>query len=178
MAKGPSLESQIEEAEAALRIAEVTYGSDSLKVSYCLDKLAQLLRSRGIRTLDAANMAARAQAIRIKSNNTALKSIESGSDDTFEAIRIAARRRQKEKLQRTLLLTGWLGAWVVIIVKFMMAPSPGQWEAAQSLLTKVQDILPSTAAENLLDRGRAIAKEAEDANKKHNDQVEEYLGDK
>lgn len=59
-----SLDAQIKDAEAKLEKASNIFGDDHPKVADCLDELASLLRLSKIRTLDAANMEARARVIR------------------------------------------------------------------------------------------------------------------
>lgn len=59
MDSASEIDTQLLDAEEALKQAEETHGQDHIAVSYCLDNVARMLRSRGIRALDAANMDAR-----------------------------------------------------------------------------------------------------------------------
>lgn len=176
MYKGVDFDRDLAEAQAALKKAEETYGPDHVNVSYRLDEMAKLLRSNGGRTLDAVNIEARAKVIRIKANKTDMQKLTSQHHEISDAVRTAGQKQQAEKTRQAFTTVAIVCVCLVIAGRLLLAPSPSERQAAQSFLKNVKTMLPTTIVQNMVDKGQASAKDVEVANKKHNDQIEQYMG--
>jgi hypothetical protein len=175
MYKKANFETAIADAEEALRKAEEANGKDHLSVSYCLDEIVRLLNSNGVRRLDAVNMEARARAIRIKHNSSALSSVSSEVQEISESIKVATQRHKQSKARRNRLLAIVACVCLAFVGKVMFAPSPSELKAREAFMKTANEINPATMVKNMLDKGKTAAKEVEEANKKHNDEIEKFM---
>src|SRR5262249_34917067 len=142
------------------------------KVACCLDNLARLLRSRRIRALDAANMDARARAIRIRCSGQQGPASDQMVDIT-EARTIASKRIGSERQRRAILVSVCLVAIAIIAIaagKLVLAPSQGERAIVRDSVKKVESVLPTTYVQNVVVKGKAAAESAQSANDLHNKQ--------
>jgi hypothetical protein len=98
------IDDELESMEKALEAASERFGEHSLQVAELLDKTAAILKSRKLRTLDAANMLARANAIRQKGPSLAdvdgLKSLL----DRYIGINIGLNYKDMDKFHKVKLV--------------------------------------------------------------------------
>ena len=175
MYQGVDFDADLAQAEAALKTAEETHGPDHIQVSYCLDNIARLLRSNGVRKLDAINMEARAKAIRIKTNSDDMAKLTRQQHEVSDAIRTASRRQQKDKSRSALVTACIVLVCTGVVAKLLLAPTPSEKKMTESVLKEVNKVLPSTIIKGYIDKGQQAVKEVEEANKKHNEQIDQYM---
>lgn len=175
MYKKASFESDLANAEEALRKAEEANGKDHLTVSYCLDEIVRLLNSNGVRRLDAVNMEARARAIRIKHNTSAMSTVSAEVQDISESIKVATQRHKQEKARRARMAAILVCACLAYVGKVAVAPSPSELKARVAFMKTAHEMNPATLVKNMIDKGKQAAKDVEEANKKHNDEIEKFM---
>jgi len=168
------MDREISDAEAALKQAEEIYGKNHIKVSYCLDDLVRILRTRGARALDCANMEARARAIRIRCNGQQSTSSRHMGEIT-EAMTIASKRMRSEKRRRAILVSVCVVAIGLAIGKLVLAPSQAERTLVQKSIKNVESALPTTYVQNVVIQGKAAADSAQTANDLHNKQIESFV---
>jgi hypothetical protein len=161
---------EISEADAALKNAESSFGPNDVRVAVCLDLYVEILKRKKTRVLDAANMAARAKAIRQRSEtrSASTKTAES-IDETkqcpfcAERIRIAARicRFCNRNLKQTSLLEQLTqpqlrvpilaGATVILVVAaaFVMADQHKRAEERKQVLLREEQKARTLEAERI-----------------------------
>lgn len=170
-----NLAREIEEAEAALKQAEVESGMDDVKVSYRLDALVRLFRDNGVRALDATNMEARARAIRVKANSADMAKVTPKMQQVSEAVKYASVRQRKEKSSRALVVACTAVVLGLVAAKFAFMPTPAERKGTAEILKKVQAVLPTTMVQGMIDKGQQAVKDVEVANKKHNDEIDQVM---
>jgi len=174
MDNSPQIDKEISDAEAALKQAEALYGQNHEKVACCLDTLARLLRSRGVRALDAANMDARARAVRTRC------SLQQGAFsrhmvEIAEARTITSKRTRVQRRRRAILVSVCVVAIAIAVGKLLMAPSHGERALVQDSMKKVESVLPTTYVQNVVTQGKAAVDSAQTANDRHNKQLEGFM---
>ena len=176
MNKDVHLDAEIAQAEADVKTAEAEHGPNDIRVSYRLDALAKLLRKQGVRVLDAANIEARAKAIRVKLNTGAISTLTPQSHDISEAVRTASKRNEEERRKRTYIKVGSIVVVSLIAAKLILSPPTGAHEAMQRILSKIAEASPLRTIIKTYDSGKSLINNMEDATKKHNEEIEKYNG--
>lgn len=177
MYSGLSFEDQLADAEKALQDCIKTHGEFHELVSYKLDAVARLLRSKGIRLQDATNMEARAKSIRKEINTGQMKAASRASKDIMEAMSITSQRRAAQKKAKAKSNFVWLAIVAVIAlygVKVACSPSSTEKQVLEGLIGKMN---PATMLQNNLAKGEALIKDTQDKTKEHADEVDALLED-
>lgn len=177
MEKNAETDSELSDAEAALKKAELKHGNDHIAVSYCLDNVVRILRSRGIRALDAANMDARARAIRINCNNDSAGDAYRKMVDISEAIAVATKRQRAERQRRTIVRLLSVVVIGLVVGKLTLAPSRAEREFVGGAIKNVHSVLPTSYVQNVLGQGKVAVESAKAANDLHNKQLESFMGE-
>jgi hypothetical protein len=82
----------------SLATAEASYGPDSVEVAISLENYAQFLRERKLRTLDAANMKARADVIRAKHQPTQQSPVQRKTTTTLSKVVVKTYRGSQSEV--------------------------------------------------------------------------------
>jgi hypothetical protein len=176
MYEGVDFEKDLAAAEAALKTAEETFGPDHVNVSYALDKVSKLLRSKGVRTLDAVNLEARAKQIRIKANKDHMSSLTSEQREISANIKVATVKQDKAKSRNATLAAVFAVVCLLVTAKLFLAPTASERKMTQNVLASVKQMMPTTVLQHMVDTGMKAADEAKAAGKKHSDQLDSYMG--
>jgi hypothetical protein len=164
-------------AELALKEAEEKFGPEDERVSYALDHFARLLRQAGTRTLDAANMEARARAIRVKRNSMETFKDPQAMQDISDAIKWANQRRRQEKTRKTIVFSAATVIVLAVIAKLVLMPSESERTAVNEAMKTAEQFMPTTIVQNMVQKGKDVADIAKAAHEQHNKQLEKYMGD-
>lgn len=175
MYEDANADSDLGKAEAMLKEAEAKYGPDDEKVSYALDRVARILRTSGTRALDAANMEARARAIRIKRNSNEVCKDVRAMEDINEAIKTANQRRRNDKNRKVLVVAGLAIACSLLAWRYLVAATPEEKVAVEGMIKTVEPYMPQTLVKNMIDKGQVAVDDAKQASEKHNKEIDKYL---
>jgi hypothetical protein len=167
---GLSFEEQLEDAETALAECIKTHGEFHERVSYKLDAVAKLLRSKGIRIHDAANMEAKAKSIRIGINTGQMKAASRTSKEIVEAMSITAQRRAAQRRSNKVQTIVWaLVAFAVFVFGAKFVSDPANAKLINSLL-------PTALLKNI-EKEPILIQDTGAKTKEHNEQVDQILNE-
>jgi hypothetical protein len=170
-------QSQLAEAEALVKKAEQENGVNDISVSYRLDAVVRLLRSKGLRLQDANEMETRARRIRVDINTGQMAKLTPLSRDISEAIRTAAKRKEEEKAKSTMITVAVTSLVLVVAVRLIYFPSAGERAATLGALKGINKVMPTTVVMDMINKGETMLNDTKEATDKHNEEVNKWLGD-
>ncbi|MBY0357860.1 MAG: hypothetical protein K2W82_07650 [Candidatus Obscuribacterales bacterium] len=166
---------ELAEAEAKLAQTEETLGKDDIKVSYCLDKVAEMLRSKKIRTLDAANMEARAKAIRAKHHQGTKAATTEKQQQIAETIKRTSEKQHRQRKNKKRMQIAAATIFVLGAAQPFVLPTAEEKKAVESLIAAAKNFKPNEMAKSFMDKNTDGAKAAAAQQQAHNDEIDQYI---
>ncbi len=104
-----------------------------------------------------------------------MSTVSAEVQDISESIKVATQRHKQEKARRARMAAILVCACLAYVGKVAVAPSPSELKARVAFMKTAHEMNPATLVKNMIDKGKQAAKDVEEANKKHNDEIEKFM---